>query len=138
MRSYRKWVLSLGLAAAVAPSLALAGPFSQKPVGAQAASAGNNQQTAESVAQALRAAKLAGFDIDVDRVFYKGGAEVKRETITTKYRPAPKVVCKKKKNNGDANAGMPSPGATPAPSGPVQPTPDATVPGEAAPNPGQG
>ncbi len=66
MRSYRKWVLSLGLAAAVAPSLALAGPFSQKPVGAQAASAGNNQQTAESVAQALRAAKLAGFDIDVE------------------------------------------------------------------------
>ena len=79
-----------------------------------------------------------GFDIDVDRVFYKGGAEVKRETITTKYRPAPKVVCKKKKNNGDANAGMPSPGATPVPTGPVQPTPGATVPGEAAPNPGQG
>ncbi|MFM8154894.1 MAG: VanW family protein, partial [Actinomycetes bacterium] len=37
-----------------------------------------------------------GFDIDVDRVFYKDGAEVKRETISTAYRPAPKVVCGKK------------------------------------------
>jgi vancomycin resistance protein YoaR len=37
-----------------------------------------------------------GFDIDVDRVFYKDGVEVKRETISTAYRPAPKVVCGKK------------------------------------------
>jgi len=37
-----------------------------------------------------------GFDIDVDRVFYKDGAEVKRETISTAYRPAPKVICGKK------------------------------------------
>lgn len=37
-----------------------------------------------------------GFNIDVDRVFYKDGAEVKRETISTAYRPAPKVVCGKK------------------------------------------
>lgn len=37
-----------------------------------------------------------GFDINVDRVFYKDGTEVKRETIRTAYRPAPKVVCGKK------------------------------------------
>jgi len=37
-----------------------------------------------------------GFDIDVDRVFYQDGAEVKRETFSTAYRPAPKVVCGKK------------------------------------------
>ena len=79
-----------------------------------------------------------GFDIDVDRVFYKGGAEVKRETITTKYRPAPHVVCKKKKGDGGQNADTPSPGATPAPTAPVVPTPSPTVPGEAPPNPGQG
>lgn len=65
MRSYRKWVLSLGLAAAVAPSLAQAGPFSLKPSGGEAA-ATSNQQTAENVAEALRAAKLAGFDIDIE------------------------------------------------------------------------
>ena len=37
-----------------------------------------------------------GFDIDVDRVFYQDGAEVKRETISSAYKPAPKVVCGKK------------------------------------------
>ena len=37
-----------------------------------------------------------GFDIDVDRVFYQDGAEVKRETISTAYRPAPEVICGKK------------------------------------------
>lgn len=37
-----------------------------------------------------------GFDIDVDRVFYQDGEEVKRETFSTAYRPAPKVVCGKK------------------------------------------
>ena len=37
-----------------------------------------------------------GFDIDVDRVFYKDGVEVKRETISTAYKPAPKVICGKK------------------------------------------
>ena len=76
-----------------------------------------------------------GFDIDVDRVFYKNGAEVKRERITTKYRPAPKVVCKKKKkNDGGAPAVVPSPGATPMPT----PTPTPTAVGEAPPNPGRG
>jgi vancomycin resistance protein YoaR len=37
-----------------------------------------------------------GFDINVDRVFYKDGVEAKRETISTAYRPAPKVICGKK------------------------------------------
>ena len=37
-----------------------------------------------------------GFDIDVDRVFYKDGVEVNRETISTAYKPAPKVICGKK------------------------------------------
>jgi vancomycin resistance protein YoaR len=34
-----------------------------------------------------------GFTIDVDRVFYEGSQEVRRETITTRYAPSPKVVC---------------------------------------------
>ncbi len=34
-----------------------------------------------------------GFTIDVDRVFYEGADEVDRETFTTRYSPAPKVVC---------------------------------------------
>jgi len=73
-----------------------------------------------------------GFDIDVDRVFYKGGVEVKRETISTSYRPAPKVVCKKKK---DPEAGEIVPTDPNAPSaGPtLTPTPEPT---ETAPNPG--
>ena len=38
-----------------------------------------------------------GFTIDVDRVFVKGGQEVKRERITSLYRPAPEVICDKDK-----------------------------------------
>lgn len=34
-----------------------------------------------------------GFTITVDRVFYKDGEEVRREPITTRYKPAPDVVC---------------------------------------------
>ena len=37
-----------------------------------------------------------GFTITVDRVFYKDGKEVKREPITTNYKPAPEVLCKAK------------------------------------------
>jgi len=43
-----------------------------------------------------------GFTIVVDRVFYKDGAEVNREPITTRYKPAPQVICgenPKKKND---------------------------------------
>ncbi len=49
-----------------------------------------------------------GFTITVDRVFYKDGEEVKREPITTRYKPAPQVICDakpdKKKDKKDAKA----------------------------------
>ena len=73
-----------------------------------------------------------GFDIDVDRVFYKGGVEVKRETISTSYRPAPKVVCKKKK---DPEVGDIAPTDPTAPTEGPSPTAE-PVPTETAPNPG--
>lgn len=38
---------------------------------------------------------IDGFDIVVDRVFYKGGEEVRREPISTRYKPAPEVICGK-------------------------------------------
>ncbi len=38
---------------------------------------------------------VEGFTITVDRVFHKGGQEVKREPITTNYKPAPEVICEK-------------------------------------------
>ncbi|MEV6950465.1 VanW family protein [Streptomyces sp. NPDC051183] len=36
---------------------------------------------------------LEGFDVAVDRVFVKGGAEVKRETMKTRYTPRDTVTC---------------------------------------------
>jgi vancomycin resistance protein YoaR len=42
-----------------------------------------------------------GFTITVDRVFYKDGVEVKREPITTRYKPAPEVICGKEPAKGD-------------------------------------
>lgn len=68
MRSYRKWVLSLGLAA-MTPGIALAGPlspWSSSKTEQTAAPAGSqNQKAAENVAAELRTAKLNGFDIEV-------------------------------------------------------------------------
>jgi vancomycin resistance protein YoaR len=72
----------------------------------------------------LGQAGVDGFTITVDRVFYKDGAEVKREPITTRYKPAPEVICGKepdkkggkgnKPKGQDATAGSePSPSATP-------------------------
>ena len=67
-----------------------------------------------------------GFDITVDRVFLKGGEEVKREPITTYYKPGPEVKCEKpsKANlaaaaaNGEtvigASASPTTPGASPS------------------------
>jgi vancomycin resistance protein YoaR len=43
----------------------------------------------------LGQAGVDGFTITVDRVFYQDGKEVKREPITTKYKPAPDVTCGK-------------------------------------------
>jgi vancomycin resistance protein YoaR len=71
-----------------------------------------------------------GFTIDVYRVFVRGGAEVKREKITTRYRPSPTVVCKP-----DPASASPSPstsGST-APSGTTAATP-ATTPAGPAPS----
>lgn len=52
-----------------------------------------------------------GFTIDVFRVFIKDGKEVKREKITTRYRPSPTVIC------GTDPKDKPSPSASPSPSG---------------------
>ena len=67
---------------------------------------------------------MEGFSIDVDRVFYKDGAEVNRETITTNYRSSPKVICGKNPDKEPIKPIKPGkPGAnpsaspTPAPSG---------------------
>lgn len=67
MKAYRKWVLSLGIAA-VTPGIALAGPFSIFNRSSQPArtAAVDNQKLAEEVASNLRAAKLTGFDIDIE------------------------------------------------------------------------
>jgi vancomycin resistance protein YoaR len=45
---------------------------------------------------------IDGFTITVDRVFYQDDVEVRREPITTRYKPAPQVICDKKpkKENG--------------------------------------
>ena len=55
---------------------------------------------------------IPGFTIDVDRVFYQNDEEVKRETIRSYYRAAPKVVCgkkpkKKDKDEDQADEGTP-------------------------------
>jgi vancomycin resistance protein YoaR len=42
-----------------------------------------------------------GFNINVDRVFFNDGQEVKRETFSTSYRPAPQVKCGVKKPKDD-------------------------------------
>jgi vancomycin resistance protein YoaR len=80
-----------------------------------------------------------GFTITVDRVFYKDGEEVRREPITTRYKPAPDVTCgpkpDKKKDGKPATADQPT-GAegdaangagdpAPAPSGDPAPAPSA-------------
>lgn len=81
---------------------------------------------------------MDGFTINVDRVFYQGGKEVKRQTITTNYRPSPKVICgkkpkkekKEKKENAEAQAvaageqPKPKPNKTPKPT--RTPRPSAT------------
>jgi vancomycin resistance protein YoaR len=57
---------------------------------------------------------MEGFAIDVDRVFFKDGVEVKRQTITTKYKPSPAVICGKEKPKKSGTSFSPAP--TPAPS----------------------
>jgi vancomycin resistance protein YoaR len=69
-----------------------------------------------------------GFTITVDRVFYVAGKEVRREPITTRYKPAPDVTCGKKphkkpaKNPADTavpDAGAPTAPPSATPSGPA-------------------
>lgn len=74
---------------------------------------------------------IDGFTIVVDRVFFKGGEEVKREPITTTYKPAPQVICdkkpKKKKDPKDEQAeanGEFDPDAPPSPEATDQPKKD--------------
>ena len=59
-----------------------------------------------------------GFSIDVYRVFLKDGKEVKREKITTRYRPSPTVLCRE-----DPAKATPTPTASPSASTTVKPKP---------------
>jgi vancomycin resistance protein YoaR len=54
----------------------------------------------DSSAGCLGQSGMAGFDIDVDRVFMQNGAEADRETISTSYRPAPAVICRSSPQDG--------------------------------------
>ncbi|MDO8308120.1 MAG: VanW family protein [Actinomycetota bacterium] len=77
-----------------------------------------------------------GFTITVDRVFYKDGKEVRREPITTTYKPAPEVICGKKPEKPDKPDKpvdpSPSPSASPSPSDPPV---DEGVPASPSPSP---
>jgi vancomycin resistance protein YoaR len=59
---------------------------------------------------------MDGFSINVDRVFFKDGVEVKRQTITTKYKPSPEVICGKEKKPKPGTSFAPSPSASASPS----------------------
>ena len=67
-----------------------------------------------------------GFTITVDRVFYKDGAEVKREPISTRYKPAPDVTCgtDPKKDDKKDKKGQQGADASPSPA-PEDPASDA-------------
>ncbi|NQV24865.1 MAG: BON domain-containing protein [Rhodopirellula sp.] len=67
MLVYRKWVLTLGIAA-VTPGIALAGPFpfSKSDQSVPQSAAPDNQKLAEEAASNLRAAKFSGFDIELE------------------------------------------------------------------------
>lgn len=69
MKIYRKWILTLGIAA-VTPGIAMAGPLDfwkkSSPKAASKATAGDNQRTAENVAGKLRSAELSGSDIEIE------------------------------------------------------------------------
>jgi vancomycin resistance protein YoaR len=70
-----------------------------------------------------------GFEIDVTRVFYRDGAEVKREAFHTHYDPTVKVVCKPAPTASPTPGATDSPSPTPAQGGEPDPgvTPDATA-----------
>lgn len=71
MPDFRKWVLTLAVAAAT-PGLAAAGPleflkkqFAPRKPAASREAAQSNQKTAEQIAAALRQAKLSGYEMEV-------------------------------------------------------------------------
>jgi vancomycin resistance protein YoaR len=78
---------------------------------------------------------VEGFTIDVFRVFISGGEEVKREKITTTYRPSPTVRC----GVDPATKPKPSPSksgtASPKPSGTAKPNPSTTPKPKPSPSP---
>ena len=82
---------------------------------------------------------MDGFTIDVDRVFILNGEEVKRETITTHYRPAPEVKCGKKPKPGEEQAKpdgtKPSDTKTPQPAATGRPDAAPTVAANPTPTP---
>lgn len=69
----------------------------------------------------MEQAGINGFNIDVDRVFFKDGQEVKRETFTTVYRPAPEVKCGVKKDKDDEEIDDLLPGTPTTPGAPALP-----------------
>jgi osmotically-inducible protein OsmY len=92
MLAYRKWVLSLGIAA-VTPGITLAGPFSffKSDQSTQESSAVDNQKLAEQVATNLRAAKLRGFDMEVE--VQKGVCTLKGKIATAEQKQAAEQAC---------------------------------------------
>ena len=52
----------------------------------------------------LRQSPEDGFKIDVDRVFYQNDVEIRRERLTSSYRPSNEVICK-----ADPSKSTPSP-----------------------------
>ena len=63
-----------------------------------------------------------GFGIDVYRVLYKGGVEVKREKITTRYKPGPEVICHADPSKTPSPSPSPSGSGSTSPSGSPKPS----------------
>ena len=93
MRRYHKWLMAAGIAAAT-PGLSQAEPFqlfaprakpgAQAPAGGAAAAKASNQAVAEQIAKALRAAKLSGYNIEVQ--FQNGQAILTGSVKTNEQR----------------------------------------------------
>ena len=52
---------------------------------------------------------VPGFSIDVDRLFFKGGEQVKKQTFTTSYIPAAQVTCVKEPTKPKPASATPGP-----------------------------